>query len=231
MITIAAKQLAQLAMPDACPRCFWLQKHAGRMLPFQRFPSVFTHLDQASKNVLTHYLSMGMTPPWFKAYFDLTAQIKPPHWSKFSFTNDGLQVRGEADFIAKISAPINDCLFIGDFKTAFVTDKMMPLYTAQLGCYALAAEAIPMGPVDSLGVIFCQPQSGGSTENMEGQHGFRVQFDCQVVLVDRNDSAIFELCARAVHILSNPIPAPTASCEDCIKLAGLQAILSTGVVP
>jgi len=36
-LIISAKNLGELAMPDFCPRCFWLKTHA-KQLPFQIFP-------------------------------------------------------------------------------------------------------------------------------------------------------------------------------------------------
>jgi len=40
-LCISAKNLGEVALPDFCPRCFWLKLHA-RQLPFQIFPGIFS---------------------------------------------------------------------------------------------------------------------------------------------------------------------------------------------
>ena len=44
IIRISAKNLGKLALPDHCPRCFWLQLRIGFKLPFQVFPGIFSSL-------------------------------------------------------------------------------------------------------------------------------------------------------------------------------------------
>ena len=46
----SAKNLGELALPDSCPRCFWLKLRA-RQLPFQIFPGIFSSIDAYTKRV------------------------------------------------------------------------------------------------------------------------------------------------------------------------------------
>jgi hypothetical protein len=44
-IRISGKDLGALALPDFCPRCFWIRRHAPQGLPFQVFPGIFSSID------------------------------------------------------------------------------------------------------------------------------------------------------------------------------------------
>jgi len=48
---ISAKTLGELALPDFCPRCFWLKLHA-KHLPLQIFPGIFSSIDAYTKRVV-----------------------------------------------------------------------------------------------------------------------------------------------------------------------------------
>lgn len=225
MLTIAAKQLGQLAMPDACHRCFWLQRHAAKLLPFQHFPGVFGTLDRLSKDAIYARMAKGAVP-WLETYGRIEGHLKPPHWSKFGFTHGNLHVRGEADMILTLEA---GGLYIPDLKTASLTDKqdeLLPIYATQLNSYAMAAEATGMGKVKHIAVLYCQPEVADVYIG-----GYHMTSVVHVVEVNRDDNAIIALCDRAYDILTSPLPAPTPSCEDCTKLAGLQSILASGAVP
>ena len=134
MLTIAATALAQLAGPKPCPRCFWLQYHGKKLLPFQRFPSVFQDLDQAGKEAVSYWIQeKQQTPPWMANLGTIIRLIPAPHWSKFSFTHGGLTVRGVADLICKLDT---GGLLIPDLKTATFTagqEEWLPVYAAQVG--------------------------------------------------------------------------------------------------
>jgi len=48
---ISAKSLGALALPEFCPRCFWLKTRV-RHLPFQIFPGIFSSIDAYTKRVV-----------------------------------------------------------------------------------------------------------------------------------------------------------------------------------
>jgi hypothetical protein len=67
-LTISAKTLASLAMPDLCPRCFWIQMHLEGGLPFQIFPWIFSSIDAYGKRLVHSWFDRhGMPPPWLAA--------------------------------------------------------------------------------------------------------------------------------------------------------------------
>ena len=217
MITVSATRLAKLAKDNACDRCFWLD--ANVKLPYQRFPGVFSTLDRAGKEAVNRWVEVrNLPPPWLLSLGAIKRFLKPPHYSKFFFTHGDLLVRGEADLIALFE---DDSLLIGDLKTASYTEKqeeLLPMYGAQLGCYALAAEATKMGTVSKLGLIYCQPISKGIDADVLRTDGYATRFDALAMGVNRNDQRIYDLCDRAYNILAGPVPSPSMDCEDCPKL-------------
>ena len=52
ILRISAKNLGELALPDFCPRCFWLKLKAHNRLPFQIFPGIFSSSDAYTKRVV-----------------------------------------------------------------------------------------------------------------------------------------------------------------------------------
>jgi len=52
VLHIPAKILDELALPDCCPRCFWLKLKAQNRLPFQIFPGIFSSIDAYTKRVV-----------------------------------------------------------------------------------------------------------------------------------------------------------------------------------
>lgn len=51
-IKISAKNLGALAIPDACPRCFWIKNNI-KSLPYQIFPGIFSSIDAYTKTGIT----------------------------------------------------------------------------------------------------------------------------------------------------------------------------------
>ena len=58
-ITISAKHLGNINLPDFCPRCFWLKMHTGWKLPYQTFPGIFSSIDSYTKKVTNLQLLKG----------------------------------------------------------------------------------------------------------------------------------------------------------------------------
>lgn len=83
---ISAKNLGVLAMPDYCPRCFWLKLNCK--LPYQIFPGIFSSIDSFSKKITWGYYEKYSTlPNWFKPFGDFARPVKAPGRSVF-FVND-----------------------------------------------------------------------------------------------------------------------------------------------
>jgi hypothetical protein len=50
-IQISAKNLGILALPEYCPRCFWLKLKLQFKLPYQIFPGIFSSIDSYSRKI------------------------------------------------------------------------------------------------------------------------------------------------------------------------------------
>lgn len=141
-LRISAKNLGHLAMPDACPRCFWVQTHFK--LPYQIFPGIFSSIDAYTKKVIhLHLAETGHLPTWMTGFGDIGRPIHVPHHSKFFVTDPktGVTLTGVPDEMTESDAGI----WILDYKTAKFTgnqDKLLPIYRAQLNGYALIAETL-----------------------------------------------------------------------------------------
>ena len=130
-LRISAKNLGALALPDFCPRCFWIVAHCERKLPYQIFPGIFSSIDSYGKRVVHNWFDRHKSPPpWLAGLGDIKTYRNPPHHTKFgvlipdssvfvSGTPDGVFVRGDGSFL------------IVDYKTARFSeyqDKLFPLW-------------------------------------------------------------------------------------------------------
>ena len=71
-IRISAKNLGQLALPDYCPRCFYIKLNLNNKLPWQIFPGIFSTIDSYSKKITWLYFEKyKKLPSWFDPYGNL----------------------------------------------------------------------------------------------------------------------------------------------------------------
>ena len=88
-IQISAKNLGEVAMPNFCPRCFWLKLRLSNKLPFQIFPGIFSSIDSYTKNIINGYFDKhNRFPSWLDILGNLIEYKKPPHFSKFNIIDD-----------------------------------------------------------------------------------------------------------------------------------------------
>jgi hypothetical protein len=142
-IRISAKNLGALAMPNFCPRCFWLKLRIENKLPFQTFPGIFSSIDSYTKNIVHGWFDThGCCPSWLSELGDIKGYINPPHFSKFQIVdveNNVLLTDGPDAVFVKT----DNSYVIGDYKTAKFTnnqDALLPMYEVQLNSYALIGE-------------------------------------------------------------------------------------------
>ncbi len=142
-IRISAKPLGELAMPNFCPRCFWLKLKLNNKLPFQIFPGIFSSIDSYTKNIIHAFFDInGKFPVWLNGLGELVRYQKPPHYSKFNIVDNDSNVllTGTPDGI--FVKPDNSYLIV-DYKTAKYTgrqDQLMPMYEVQLNAYGVIGE-------------------------------------------------------------------------------------------
>jgi hypothetical protein len=134
-IRISAKDLGVLALPNFCPRCFWIRMHCANKLPFQIFPGIFSSIDSYTKKVTNvHFDRYSRLPAWLEGLAELGKPVKVPHYSKFGVLDEEADVllRGTPDEILQKD---DGSHIIVDYKTARFTrtqDSLLPLYEVQL---------------------------------------------------------------------------------------------------
>src|SRR2546425_142404 len=127
-LQISAKTLGQLAMPDFCPRCFWLRLRCPQ-LPYQIFPGIFSSIDSFTKRTTNlHYQQYRRLPVWLKEVGLTARPLTVPHWRKFQFidTRTGIRLTGVPDEICQRR---DGPLAVLDYKTARHTttqDELLP---------------------------------------------------------------------------------------------------------
>lgn len=230
-ISISAKTLGALALPNFCPRCFWLRQRLANKLPWQIFPGVFSSIDSYSKRITTaHFELHGCAPAWLRPFGDIVELIEPPHWSKFSIFDSasGVTLRGVPDVLCRCA---NRTLAIIDNKTARYSegqDALAPLYQVQLNAYAMIAEQLGFGSVAALGLVYFEPP--GRTDRITrtlAHDGFKMSFRAKPVEVLTNLEMVPPLLAmaRGLHDLATP-PRGRAGCQDCEQVAALMEVIS-----
>lgn len=232
-LRISAKTLGELAMPDFCPRCFWIRVHAGK-LPFQIFPGIFSSIDSYTKSVIHGFCdSHGCFPPWLNSLGELTGYKAPPHYSKFRIDDSasGVTLWGTPDgvFTRRDNSHV-----IVDYKTARYSgaqDSLMPMYEVQLNAYALIGEMSGLvRPVSDLALIYMEPVTTKDASIDGSNHrdnGFAMGFSANIHKVNLNLENIPALLAKAreVYELEKP-PSGNNACKDCESLANLINMVS-----
>jgi len=236
-VTISVKNLASFALPDACPRCQWINAQMLFKLPFQHFPGIFSSIDSYSKKITQlHHTADHKSPPWFEKFGIAGVPQDVPHYSKFSMLDKdtGIVVRGSPDEM--LLGP--DGLFIPDYKTSRLTnegDKLMPLYVAQLNTYADIALSQNMGPIAGLGLIYYEPvtdlvgdgsyDAAATLVKVADARGFSMYFEAKFVKVERDTKLTAQLLKKfkAMRDLLAP-PARSPDCKDCPLLDTLSEL-------
>lgn len=232
-LRISAKTLGEIALPNFCPRCFWVKLHAGR-LPFQIFPGIFSSIDSYTKGVVHGYCdNHGCFPSWLNVLGELTGYKSPPHYSKFRVEDvaSGVTLWGTPDgiFVKKDHTHV-----IVDYKTAKYTgtqDSLMPMYEVQLNAYAVIGEGSGLvKPVSDLALIYMEPVTGQEAAADGSNHrddGFAMGFSASIHKISLRPGRISSLLAKAKEIYDsgNP-PGGRAGCPNCDSLAKLVNIVS-----
>ncbi len=181
-IRISAKNLGEVALPDFCPRCFWIKLLVHNSLPYQIFPGIFSSIDSYSKKIVHGWFDEHKSsPPWLTSLGDLLAYRQPPHYSKFNIVDkeNDILLTGSPDgvFIRSDHSHI-----IVDYKTAKYTaaqDKLYPMYETQLNGYAHIGEQCGLAPVSGLALIYTEPvtdQASASSDANHRENGFAMGF-------------------------------------------------------
>ncbi len=236
-IRISAKNLGELALPNFCPRCFWLKLRLNNKLPFQIFPGIFSSIDSYTKTIVHSWFDAHQCcPVWLQGIGELTGYVNPPHFSKFNITDpetdvlltgtpDGIFVKSDGGYV------------IADYKTARFTeaqDSLLPMYRVQLNSYALIGEQRGIKPVTDLVLIYMEPVTGHEVldESLHYRHdGFLMGFKANIPKLGIDTLSIRPLLdlVREIYELKSP-PDGRSECPNCAILKDIVSVLNANSV-
>jgi len=226
-ISISAKDLGVVAMPDFCQRCFWVKlrlKQRKSELPFQIFPGIFSSIDSYTKNIVHGWFDKYHSAPrWMQKLEPIKDCVrKLPTYREYKFFNNehGIWLRGSPDGV--LIRPDNSYIIV-DYKTAKYTeaqDRLYPMYATQLNVYALIGMQTGIFPtVNALALIYTEPLSSEEYASNDMNHtddGFRMGFAANIHHVDLDIGMISGLLGkvREIHDMGVP-PKGRSGCKDC----------------
>jgi hypothetical protein len=233
-IRISAKNLGELAMPNFCPRCFWLKLKLNNRLPFQIFPGIFSSIDSYTKQIVHGYFDCNdCFPRWLEGLGELTGYKEPPHYSMFRITDkaSGVSLWGTPDGI--FIRPDNSYIIV-DYKTAKYTgnqDNLMPMYQVQLNAYALIGEVSDLvRPVSDLALIYMEPVTHRNAAIDASNHrynGFAMGFIASIHKIPLDMSMVPLLLAKTREIYElSQAPSGCTGCKECLLLDDMIAVLN-----
>ncbi len=223
---ISAKNLGLLALPDCCPRCFWLRARLGWKSPWSIMPGIFSSIDGFSKRaILAYFEKTGHFPPWIAGRWADVRPLKSPHHSTFRLTDPetGVTLTGIPDLVLRLP---KDKLAILDLKTARFSDhqdSLLPMYRVQLNGYALIAESLGMGTVDALGLVYGEPPPNDANQGLDAlvsDVGFSMPYKATAMPIELDRALIPPLLRKAKDILEmESAPEGREGCKEC-RLVG-----------
>jgi hypothetical protein len=233
-IRISGKDLGVLALPDFCPRCFWLKMHCQNKLPFQIFPGIFSSIDSYTKKVTgSYYARYNQLPPWLGQMAKSGKPVKVPHHSKFRVVDEerDILLTGAPDEI--IQRDDGSHLII-DYKTSRFTknqDSLLPLYQVQLNAYAYIGQRQGFEPVSGLALIYMEPQTDMTEDLLDSvlkDDGFLMGFSGHVLELKLEAEEIIPPLLKKVRDIYDLDTAPSGKqdCRDCNLLEQLFVALS-----
>lgn len=227
-IQISAKRLGEVALPNFCPRCFWIKLKMGNRLPYQVFPGIFSSIDSYSKRVVHSWFDNHKVPPvWLGGLGEIVDYLPPPHHSKFRIVdqNTDILLTGSPDGVFLRSDRSH---LIVDYKTSRHTphqDRLYPMYATQLNAYARIGEECGLNPVSALALVYTEPITDDEAAAKDINHhpdGFLMGFQAKVFDVPVDPTLLDPLLAktREIHELATS-PAERRGCKDCRQLEDL----------
>ena len=219
-ITLSPKQLGTLADHDFCKRCFWIGAKLKHKYPYAMFPGIFSVFDKYQKELTAFSFAQGKTPPWLAEFGAVKEVIPPMHWSAFSMTLDcGIVFRGVPDTMLRMA---DGSIVIIDEKTAKPKEEDNPLeklYDAQLNGYAKIAQAIGLGAVSALGIVYNVPVEIGpdmaASAALQGDQ-YVVKFKPQVRKVAIDQGWLDDILDTACKLmLAETCPSGKDKCANC----------------
>ena len=232
-IRISAKNLGQLALPDFCPRCFWLDMHMSARQKFP-FPGIFNSIDSYTKQAVHGWFDVyGAMPRWFSALSGVVGYTKAPTYHTFYIEDADTNIRltGSPDDIFVCG---DGSHLIVDYKTAKYTrnaDALMPMYEVQLNAYALISMQCEPSPVSGLVLIYMEPITDAAAARTDinlRETGFAMGFQAHIHPIAIQPGIVTQLMRTVREIYDLPlVPAGLADCANCQYTNELAALVTS----
>ncbi len=232
LLRISGKNLGIAAMPDFCPRCFWIQLHSNFKLPFTVFPGIFSSIDSYTKKITNfHYDRTERVPTWLSGFGNLRRPIKAPHFNKFYIVDEdtNIHLTGLIDELFEMD---DGSYFIVDYKTAKFTpnqDKLLPIYETQLNAYAYIAERTGYSPVSGLGLVYYEPFTDIDMHTVNeyvADDRFSMHFTGNLHRIDLKMGIVPPLLRKVREIHDIPkVPPGRENCSNCMLIDDFARLL------
>ncbi len=231
---LSAKTIGELAMPDFCPRCFWIRMRLGNKVPFKTPPpGIFSSIDSYTKRYFEQLLGSGRLPslvPELSNASGIVKQRMPDLRHDYSEGTVFLTGIPDAIFSNKDSS-----YTVADYKTARFTEaqrSMLPIYEVQVRAYAAMAKEAGLKPLNSLLLIYLEPLTGDDSiaddidKNLPGTGQLSLRLQPFVHSIKQNEFQVIRLLESADRILrlSEP-PEPYGGCQNCRALKNLNNLI------
>ena len=216
-IKISAKNLGAIAMPDFCPRCFWIKLKTAK-LPWQIFPGIFSSIDAYTKHCVHAAIK---TAAWLGQLGEIVSFQKVKKAEVHDTATD-IILSGIPDDILICA---DGSAVIPDYKTAKHTDnqdKLYPMYEGQMNSYARIYDQEAR-----LFLVYMSPVTDEETarENVN-TGGFKLPFVASPVPVKNDPAIIDRLLEKTREIYEMPeAPAGNGGCKDCEALDNIIGLI------
>lgn len=198
---------SSLSIFDDCPRCGWRwSRGVGR--PRGIVPGLPGGIDRAVKGYVDGHRAEGRWPPFFAALPG--RPVGTPPRARMSWEDPALRVR--------VCGYLDDAYEDGagrvgpvDFKTRGSPPKeVLGVYIRQMNVYALLLRANGHTPTGDACLAYVYPTGGDFASG--------IPFGVTIKRLATSEEAAKAAIARAVEIIRNPPPPPSATCEHCAWL-------------
>lgn len=233
-LIISAGTLGSLAMPNFCPRCFWIRLRAEK-LPFQiPMPGIFSSIDSYVKKVVRKYYDKEKKlPGWFPPVGEIASIAEVPSYGKYCCTEpqSGATLRGVPDEVLQLK---DGSFHIVDYKTSrFTTAQsgLFPMYEVQLNAYAYIGNRTCFSPVSLLTLMYLEPDTDFTSDPdllSRSEDSLMLGFTPKVRSVEiKADHFIEGLLQQASQIDKEEAPPQhNYTCKDCELLEKLIELVS-----
>lgn len=195
---------SNLNLLEDCPRCFWLHMVKKIRRPSGPMSSIPIKMDSIIKHYFNKYRDIGQLPPIIEGQVSGLLAVGMPKTLKHQLDN-GVTLWGRPDEYLKLE---DDNIVALDHKTkSKEPEDVHPSYHLQLDVYSLLLELMGYDTTNKAYLAFYYPDECDLHNGMP--------FNCTIIEVKTNPSAVEKLVEKAFTILNGELPKSNENCEYC----------------